>query len=63
MAHLYASTNKVTIDPGKGLSPAWCKSWTKDDLFLENSVLFIYENMFKDVVCNIAAILYQPHCV
>ena len=57
-----------------GLSPAWCQViiWANAVLFNEpleiilvkfesNETIYVQENLFKNVVCKMVAILFQPH--
>ena len=56
--------------PSHNLNQSWCicivnlalrKIFQWD--FIQNSNIFIQENAFQNVVCNMAAILFRLHCV
>ena len=76
--HIYASVNKAIIGSDNGLSPGRRQPviWTNDVILLigplatnfseilyQNSKLFVQENAFESVVCDMAAILSRPQCV
>ena len=71
--------NKLTIiGSDNGLSPGQCQAiiwtnagivliWTSgtnfSEIFKRNSCIFIHENAFENVICEMAAILSWPRCV
>ena len=70
--------NLTTIGSNNGLSPDWCQAiiWTSagilligplrtnfSEIFSRNYNIFIQENVFESVVCEMASILSRPQCV
>ena len=70
--------NLTIIGLDNGLSPGRCQAiiWTNarillieplgtnfSEIFNKNSNIFIQENAFESVACEMAAILSQPQCV
>ena len=62
------------IGSDNSLSPGWCQAiiGTKAGILLietlgtnfsENSPISIQENAFQNVICEMAAIMFQQHCV
>ena len=65
------SVNRVSIGSGNRLSPVWCQAitWNNAAIWIlrnkrqwnsnRNSYIFIDENAFENVVCEITAVLYK----
>ena len=68
----------ITIGSGNGLAPIWHQGivWNNgyiwsighreknfDVIWIKNTVIFIEENAFKDVVCKTTAIVLRPPCI
>ena len=77
MTHIYIGNLAIigsdnSLSPGRRQAIIWTNAgilliWplgTKfNEILIENSYIFIHQNVFEKVVCEMAAVLIRPSCV